>query len=107
MKEFACEQCDRSFSLAGTLFAHYRKHMKKEFACTECFGEFSSRAIFRLHRDSDESACKAAKAIVKTSINQQKSDQNSVKKLLSLLNEFKIEIRVREEMVVPFYALSC
>lgn len=100
MKEFACKKCDRSFSVAGTLFAHYRMHMKLEFACTVCFEEFPSKTIFGVHRDSDESSCKAAKAIVKTSINQQQNDRNSAKKMLSLLDEFKIEVRVRGEMVV-------
>lgn len=99
MKNFTCQKCQRGFSLARTLYAHFRIHMQNEFACSACFAEFSSKEQFDIHRDSAKLTCKAAKAIIKTSINQQKKDEELTNKLRSLIDEFEIVLKNSEDMV--------
>lgn len=99
MKEFSCGKCPRQFKQANTLFAHFRQHMTKDFACCLCFLEFPSKSLFDSHRDVDHSTCKKAKAILKKSVEQLHREDDSKKKLLSILDEFKVGLRFREEMV--------
>lgn len=99
MKEFECKKCQRRFSLANTLFKHYRMHMKREFACSKCFEEFSTKTLFILHRVSKSLSCQTAKPIAKASINQQRQKQEMEQKLSALLYEFKVQVENRENMV--------
>lgn len=99
MKEFSCGKCPRQFNEADSLFSHFRQHMTKDFACCLCFKEFSTKSLFDFHRDGVDSSCKNAKAILKKSIEKLQRDDDSKKKLLSILDEFRYGLRFREEMV--------